>query len=419
MRIVDVAEFYAPNGGGVRTYIDRKFTAAAEAGHELYVIAPGPKDGFEPRDAGGVHWVESPGLPFDPNYWMFARAAPVHALLDRLRPDLVEASSPWRGAWIVAGWPHLATRVMFVHADPVASYPQRWLAPHVRPDRVDQLFEPYWAYHRALATQFDSSVAGSVWLGARLSAHGVKAVDTVPLGAETSAFSPSLRDPTLRIRLLADCGLPESGRILLGVGRHHPQKRWPMIAAAAAAAHTPENPVGLILLGDGYDRARVERAAARHPHVRLMQPTRDRQAVAALFASVDALIHGSESETFGLVVAEAAASGLPVIAPDRGACAELAAAEARETYRSADVRSATAAIRRLLARDPAELRAAAAAGASRVRSDSAHYTELFTHYEQLLRRSAAANVIELQPRRHTPQPAGAGGRRAARAGASV
>lgn len=192
-----------------------------------------------------------------------------------------------------------------------------------------------------------------------------------------------------------------------------------MIAAAAAAAHTPENPVGLILLGDGYDRARVERAAARHPHVRLMQPTRDRQAVAALFASVDALIHGSESETFGLVVAEAAASGLPVIAPDRGACAELAAAEARETYRSADVRSATAAIRRLLARDPAELRAAAAAGASRVRSDSAHYTELFTHYEQLLRRSAAANVIELQPRRHTPQPAGAGGRRAARAGASV
>jgi alpha-1,6-mannosyltransferase len=32
MRIAEVAEFYAPNGGGVRTYIDRKLAAAAEAG---------------------------------------------------------------------------------------------------------------------------------------------------------------------------------------------------------------------------------------------------------------------------------------------------------------------------------------------------------------------------------------------------
>lgn len=419
MRIVDVAEFYAPNGGGVRTYIDRKFMAAAEAGHELFVIAPGPEDRFDERPAGGVFWVKAPGLPFDPNYWMFAAAAPVHALLDRLRPDLVEASSPWRGAWIVAGWAQPATRVMFVHADPVASYPQRWLAPHVSPDHVDRLFEPYWAYHRALAAQFDSSVAGSVWLGARLSAHGVKAVEAVPLGAETIAFSPSLRDETLRARLLADCGLPPSGHILLGVGRHHPQKRWPMIAAAAAAAHRPERPVGLILLGDGYDRPRVERAAARYPHVTLMRPTRDRQAVAALFASVDALIHGSESETFGLVVAEAAASGLPVIAPDRGACAELAAPDARETYRAADVRSATAAILRLLDRDPVALRAAAIAGAARVRGDTAHYVELFAHYQRLLDRPAGANVIELKPRRHTGRLAGADGRAAARAGASV
>ena len=98
MRIVDVAEFYAPNGGGVRTYIDRKFIAAAEAGHELFVIAPGPKDGFEARPGGGVIWVRSPGLPFDSNYWMFVHAGPVYAHLDRLKPDLVEASSPWRGA---------------------------------------------------------------------------------------------------------------------------------------------------------------------------------------------------------------------------------------------------------------------------------------------------------------------------------
>lgn len=386
MRIVEVAEFYAPNGGGVRTYIDRKFANAAAAGHELFVIAPGPRDGFEARPGGGIIWVRCPGLPFDSNYWMFTRAAPVHAHLDRLQPDLVEASSPWRGGWIVAKWPSPIPRTMFVHADPVASYPQRWLAPHVDPDRVDQIFESFWAHQRALAAHFDSSVAGSDWLGRRLHARGLARVETIRLGADRSAFSPSLRDEKLHARLLEDCGLPEHGRILLGVGRHHPQKRWPMLISAAAAAAASGAPLGLIIIGDGMDRARIARAVRSHPNVRLLEPTRDRNALATLFASADALLHGSESETFGLVVAEALASGLPVILPDRGACSELASPESSEIYRSADVRSATAAILRLLERDPGRLRRAAVQAAGQIRSDTAHFGELFDRYGAILRR---------------------------------
>ena len=34
MKIVDVAEFYAEQGGGVRTYVNHKLRAAAAAGHE-------------------------------------------------------------------------------------------------------------------------------------------------------------------------------------------------------------------------------------------------------------------------------------------------------------------------------------------------------------------------------------------------
>src|SRR5262245_43494231 len=104
MRIADVAEFYSPTGGGVRSYIDRKFEAAAEAGHELFVLAPADEDRFEPRPSGGVVMIRSPQLPMDANYRMFWQAAPVHRQLDALKPDLVEASSPWRGAWIVGSW---------------------------------------------------------------------------------------------------------------------------------------------------------------------------------------------------------------------------------------------------------------------------------------------------------------------------
>ncbi len=383
MRIVEVAEFYSPTGGGVRTYIDRKFAAAAAAGHELFVIAPSPQDGFEPRESGGVVQVRAPQLPLDPNYRMFWKAAPVHAWLDELQPDLVEASSPWRGAWVVASWNGPAVKAMFVHAEPVAVYPQRWLADAISRDQIDRLFGGYWRYLRRLAREFETVVAGS-WLAARLEQNAVAPVTAIDLGVDRTAFSPALRDEALRARLLAACGLPPAARLLVGAGRFHPQKRWPMVIEAVAAARDSV-PLGLVLVGDGVDRARIERAAAGKPYIHLAGPIRERQPLAVLMASGDALAHGCESETFGLVTGEALASGLPLIAPDWGGSAQLADPSVSETYRAADADSFAAAIRRMFARDPLALRAASLRVAGTVRTDSQHYTDLFAHYEAVVR----------------------------------
>jgi alpha-1,6-mannosyltransferase len=392
MRVAEVAEFYSPAGGGVRSYIDRKFAAAAAAGHELFVLAPAAEDGFEPRPAGGVVRVRAPQLPFDANYRMFWQAAPVHRWLDQLRPDLVEASSPWRGAWIAAEWPGPAPRALFVHADPVASYPQRWLAPLASRERIDQVCAGFWSYLRRLTGRFQAVVAGGAWLAERLEGQGVGPVESVPLGVDRSVFSPGLRDPSLRAALLADCGQPESAKLLLGVGRFHPEKRWPMVIAAAARAGAGV-PLGLVIVGDGLDRTRVRRAAAARPNVRLLPPIHDRGRLAALLASADALVHGCESETFGLVPAEAAASGLPIVSPDAGGCAQLARVAAAEVYRSGDAGAAADAIRRLFAREPAALRAQAHASAAAIRADSDHFAELFGRYEALARGAAKGCML--------------------------
>ena len=127
MRIVDVCEFYSPHGGGVRSYVDRKMQLLQQAGHELIVLAPGRANGVEERAGGGrIIWIEAPALPFDANYRMFWDAAPIHRELDRLAPDVVEASSPWRPAWIVGKWHGDAAKIFFLHGDPITSYPQRW-----------------------------------------------------------------------------------------------------------------------------------------------------------------------------------------------------------------------------------------------------------------------------------------------------
>ena len=49
---------------------------------------------------------------------------------------------------------------------------------------------------------------------------------------------------------------------------------------------------------------------------------RDRALLARYYASADVLVHGSAAETYGLVVAEAICSGLPVVVPDRGGAAK-------------------------------------------------------------------------------------------------
>lgn len=388
MRVVDVAEFYSPTGGGVRTYIDRKFEAAAQLSHELFVIAPGPEDSFEPRAVGGVIQVRSPRLPFDANYHMFWDAAPVHRHLDALAPNLVEASSPWRGAWIVANWSGTAPRAMFMHADPVAIYPQRWLAPVASPQRIDQLFEWFWRYLRRLTSRFASVVTGGCWLAERFESHGLEAVTSVPLGVDRGAFSPGLRDERLRSELLKACGCSGDATLALAVGRFHPEKRWPMVIEATTKA-CAEAQIGLVVVGDGIDRARVLRAAAGNPNIHVIPPIRDRTLLAAHLASADVLVHGCDSETFGLLPAEAMASGLPLVGPDRGGFADLAKPSTSETYRSGDTKAATAAILRLLARDSGMLRAAAVAAAAGVRHDTDHFAELFDHYRSV---AAGANA---------------------------
>jgi alpha-1,6-mannosyltransferase len=389
MRIVDVNEFYSPTGGGVRTYIDRKMTVMAEMGHELIVIAPGRRDWVDDRPSGRVIYVKAPGMPFDANYGLFWDATPVHALLDALAPDVVETSSPWRPAWIVGTWHGAAPRVYFMHNDNVAAYPMRWFESVAAPERIERSFAWYSRYMSRFLTHYDAVLTNGPALQKRLAARGVRIDAAMPLGIETAHFSPDLRDEKLRAELLAACGLGPDAHLLLGIGRHHPEKRWPLVIDAVKRARRTL-PIGLVLIGDGFQRRRIEALVAGAPNIRLQRPVYDRARLATIMASSDALIHASEAEPFGLVAAEAMASGLPLIVPDEGGCAEVADRHCAELYRARDAGSAAAAIARLFARDPALLRRAAMVAAGRVRTDVEHTRELMAYYEALVARGIRA-----------------------------
>ena len=398
MRIVDVNEFYSPTGGGVRTYIDRKMGIMADLGHELIVIAAGRENLVEERPGGGkIIYVKASRLPFDSNYGLFWDADPITRLLDQLKPDLVEASSPWRPAWIVGQWQpqagHDAAKVFFMHNDNVAAYALRWfegLAPH---DRIERAFAWYSRYMSRFLDNYDAVVTNGPALEKRLKARGVRIDAAMPLGIERGHFSPEFRDEKLRASLLAQCDLPPEGLLLLGLGRHHPEKRWQLVADAVARAGSTI-PVGMILLGTGVASRRIEKTIAGSPHIRMFRPVYDRERLARVMASCDALIHGSEAEPFGLVASEAMAAGLPLIAPDTGGCAEIADPHASELYTARDAAACAAAIERLYMRDRTLLRRAAVIAAGKVRSDREHTEELMAYYAGLVAAKRVGRVLK-------------------------
>jgi alpha-1,6-mannosyltransferase len=384
MRIVDVNEFYSPTGGGVRTYIDRKMGIMSDLGHELIVIAASSEDSVEERPGGGrIIYVQASRLPFDKNYGLFWDPEPVTRLLDELQPDLVETSSPWRPAWIVGQWQGDAVKTFFMHNDNVSAYALRWFERLAPPQRIEQAFAWYSRYMSSFLDNYDAVVTNGPALEKRLKARGVRIDAAMPLGIERGHFSPALRDERLRAALLAQCGLPPTGHLLLGLGRHHPEKRWRLVIDAVERAGA-SLPVGLMLLGAGVESRQIEKRIAGSPHIRMFRPVYDRERLARIVASCDALIHGSEAEPFGLVASEAMAAGLPLIVPDTGGCAEVADPHASELYTARDAEAAAVAIHKLFSRDPAMLRRAATVAADKVRSDREHTVELMAYYEELV-----------------------------------
>jgi alpha-1,6-mannosyltransferase len=123
----------------------------------------------------------------------------------------------------------------------------------------------------------------------------------------------------------------------------------------------------------------VERAArSAGGGVWLAGAMSDRAWLARAYASADALVHGSAAETFGLVVAEAMASGLPVVVPDAGGASDLARLGPSRIYRAGDADACGQAILDLLA-EPRAVQAPPC-----ISTAERHFSNLFELYEGLL-----------------------------------
>ena len=141
-------------------------------------------------------------------------------------------------------------------------------------------------------------------------------IDVESFGSRAEALAT--RRPELRREL----GLGADDVVVLSVARLAPEKRHDILVRAVAEA--ADERLALVLVGDGTERAALERLAATLGVRLVLAGDRPWEGVVEAYAAADVFALLSQRETWGVVVNEAAACGLPLVLSDRvGAAADL------------------------------------------------------------------------------------------------
>lgn len=169
---------------------------------------------------------------------------------------------------------------------------------------------------RAAAKMVDAYVAVTPTL-ARLAAERSECDPTqlhvIPNGIDTGRFAPS---PSRRRRARAELGIAEDAWVVGTVGRLSPEKNQRLLIDAIAPMLDPRR--HLVIVGDGPERSRLESCAQATMRPELVHFTGARDDPEAWLAAFDAFALTSDSEGLPLVLLEAMAVGLPVVATSVG-----------------------------------------------------------------------------------------------------
>ena len=308
-------------------------------------------------------------LPGYPSFRLGLPSRRVQAALIRHQAEVVHLASPvFLGAHGAAVARRLGLPTVAVYQTDLPSYARAY-----RLGRAGETFA--WRWLRGIHNGAARTLAPSTVTATGLLGRGIGNVWLWGRGVDTRRFDPAKRSQELRAALLGEAA---QGDLLVGyVGRLATEKRVELLAGITALAG-----VRLVIVGAGPAEAMLR----QHMPDAIFLGERRGEELAAIYASLDVFVHSGPYETFGQTLQEAAASGLPVVAPAAGGPLDLVAdGVTGYLVPPSDPGAFTAAVARLAA-DPAARAAFGAAGRRKVLSRSwpALTEELIGHYAAVL-----------------------------------
>lgn len=376
VRVALFSETFLPRADGIVTVLCRLLDHLAARGIESALFTPrlGPVERY-----AAARVYSAPGLAF-PAYPDLRMALPTSALRRQLRdfaPQVTHFLHPsifGLAAWLLARRSGLPTLVSW-HLD-YGRIARHWRMGPINASAIEPGIN---LLTRAILNRADCALAPSRSAQQRLRDIGVTApVGLWRRGVDLDRFHPRHHDAAMRRRLAASA--PED-LLLLCVGRLSAEKGVAQLRAVLQALPGTQ----LALVGAGPAQRALETHFAGLP-VRFTGTLRGAE-LSRAYASADLFVFPALAESFGLVLLEAMASGLPLVAARTGGVPELLR-EGHNGYSFAvgDEAALVAGVRRLAA-DAARRRAMGRAA----RADAETHTwpaamdELVDHYERLAR----------------------------------
>lgn len=308
MRVLMVSDVYFPRVNGVSTSIETFRNCLADEGVEVRLLAPRYADEAE---VPGVIRVPGRPVPADPEDrlagWRAMHRAAFEAAADC---DLVHIQTPFVAhyAGLSAarrhGLPAIATYHTFFeeylhHYAPWL--PAGWLRTAAR------------HFSRRQCNALDAVVVPSTAMRDRLRTYGVETpLEVLPTGIPVTRFQGG-DAAAFRRRHAIDDARP----VALFVGRVAHEKNIDFLIEACATALLSVPDLLLLVTGEGPARARLQQSVGARGldgNVRFLGYLDRQRELADCYAAADAFVFASRTETQGLVLLEAMAAGLPVIA---------------------------------------------------------------------------------------------------------
>jgi glycosyltransferase involved in cell wall biosynthesis len=305
MKIALFTETFLPKVDGIVTRLRHTVDHLQRHGNQVLVIAP--EGGINEHKGAKVYGVTGFPLPLYPELKMALPRPAIGYALEEFQPDIIHVVNP-----AVLGLAGIFySKVLKIPL--VASY-HTHLPQYLQHYGLGMLEGLLWELLKGGHNQAELNLCTSTAMKEELTAHGIERVDVWQRGVDTELFHPDLASAQMRSRLSQNH--PESP-LLLYVGRLSAEKEIERIKPILEAIPQAR----LALVGDGPHRQALEKHFAG-TNTNFVGYLMGRE-LGSAFASADAFIFPSRTETLGLVLLEAMAAGCPVVAARSGGIPDI------------------------------------------------------------------------------------------------
>ncbi|AEC18729.1 glycosyl transferase group 1 [Pusillimonas sp. T7-7] len=308
MNIVMFTNTYRPHVGGVANSVAWLAENLRGAGHRVLVVAP-EFPGCATNEPGVVRIPAMQNFRGSDFSVPIPLTRPLRDTLADFAPDIVHSHHPF-----LLGDTALRVSASFDLPIVYGCHTRYELYGHYVAQDAPMLQRLVLNLALGYCDLCDVVVAPSQSMAGFLVDHGVTApVKTIPTGIDITAFSAGDGN-----RIRADLGIPADAFVVGHVGRLAMEKNLNYLADSVERFLAVEKRAHFLVVGDGPMREQMKRSFAAHGLAdRVHLPGAfGGDHLTDMYAAIDAFAFSSHSETQGLVLAEAMAAGVPVIALD-------------------------------------------------------------------------------------------------------